>query len=285
MLPIIDAIRVRRSCRNYEPQSIQNEDRRQVVEYLESCKFGPLGSQARFLLVSSDENDRDALKGLGTYGIIKGAPGFVIGAVLPAQKNLEDFGYLLEDIVLMATRLGLGTCWLGGFFTRSSFARKIDLQSNEMIPAVISIGYPAQKLGLVNLAVRASAGSDRRLPWDRLFFDGGFHMPLAIHNAGLFAEALERVRLGPSASNRQPWRVVRVGSAWHFYLQRTPGYGTGLVGLLKLADLQRVDIGIAMCHFERSLNFRAITGRWHVQDPGLDLPDRLCEYVCSWLDS
>lgn len=285
MVTIIEAIRARRSCRNYDPRWIRIEERQQVLDHLEECKIGPLGSQVRFILVSADEQDRDALKGLGTYGIIKGTPGFVIGAVLPAQNDLEDFGYLLEDIVLMSSRLGLGTCWLGGFFTRSSFARKIDLHNNEMIPSVISIGYPAQELRLVDLAVRASAGSNRRFPWDRLFFDGGFHKPLTVDSAGHFAEALEMVRLGPSASNRQPWRIVRVGSAWHFYLQRTPGYGKGLVGLLKLADLQRVDIGIAMCHFELSLNFRGVSGSWQVQNPGLDLPDRLCEYVCSWLSS
>ena len=36
-------------------------------------------------------------------------------------------------------------------------------------------------------------------------------------------DCLEMVRIAPSASNKQPWRVVRDGPAWHFYCQRTPG--------------------------------------------------------------
>ena len=42
---------------------------------------------------------------------------------------------------------------------------------------------------------------------------------------------LEMVRRGPSASNKQPWRVVRAGERWHLYLQRTRGYGRATAGV------------------------------------------------------
>ena len=45
---------------------------------------------------------------------------------------MEDFGYLMERVILYATALGLGTCWLGGTLTKSSFAEKIDLRAGEM---------------------------------------------------------------------------------------------------------------------------------------------------------
>jgi hypothetical protein len=58
--------------------------------------------------------------------------------------------------------------------------------------------------------------------------------------------------MAPSATNKQPWRIVRDGAAWHFYLRRTKGYGKGsaLFTVLRIADLQRVDLGIAIRHFE-----------------------------------
>jgi hypothetical protein len=89
------------------------------------------------------------------------------------------------------------------------------------------------------------AKSDRRKPWPELFFDGRPGIPLAKEHAGPLAEALEAVRIGPSASNKQPWRVVREGSNYHFFLQRTPGYDK-LTGEIRL---QEVDMGIALCHF------------------------------------
>lgn len=102
--------------------------------------------------------------------------------------------------------------------------------------------------------------------------------------AGRYAEPLEMLPLGPSASNKQPWRVVQGGEAWHFYLQRTPGYGKGslLFGVLRLADLQRVDIGIAMCHFEMTAGEFGLKGKWEVCDPGLAVPDAGTEYIVTW---
>ena len=68
----------------------------------------------------------------------------MVGAVEPGSGDLEDYGYCLERAVLAATDLGLGTCWLGGTFNKSSFARKIDIAEGEVMPAVIAMGYPTE---------------------------------------------------------------------------------------------------------------------------------------------
>jgi hypothetical protein len=55
------------------------------------------------------------------------------------------------------------------------------------------------------------------------------------------------VRIAPSASNKQLWRVVKDGPCWHIFLQRTPGYRRDpSKTLLDLCDRQRLDLGIAM---------------------------------------
>ena len=90
--------------------------------------------------------------------------------------------------------------------------------------------------------------------------------------------------MAPSATNRQPWRIVRRGDDWHFYLARTKGYGKGSpwFKLLRIADLQRVDLGIAMCHFELVAREAGLAGRWVVDDPGLALPGPGIEYTATW---
>ena len=96
--------------------------------------------------------------------------------------------------------------------------------------------------------------------------------------------ALEMVRLGPSASNRQPWRVVKGGEKWHFYLQRSPGYQERrLVKLYTTADLQRIDMGIAMCHFELTLKELGLEGKWVVEDPSSVEGDGFLEYSATWV--
>ena len=248
--------------------------------------IGPLGTPLRFDLLAASESDRRALRGLGTYGFIRGAAGFITGAAGPGDKNLEDFGYQMEAAVLAATALGLGTCWLGGSFTQSSFTRKIGVVGGEIVPAVTATGYAVERSWYSRL-VRSQVGAERRLPRDCLFFLGGFGVPLPAGASGPYVWPLEMVRLAPSASNKQPWRIIKDGRAWHFYLQRTPNYGRGslIFNLLRLADLQRVDMGIAMCHFELTAREHGREGKWAWINPGLEIPDERTEYVVSWVES
>jgi len=281
--PITELIRQRYSCRAYQGKPIDEDRQRLISDFLSLKSVGPLGTRARFVLVAATDRDRQSLKGLGAYGIIRGAPGFIVGAAERAPRDLEDYGYLLEHAVVFATDLGLGTCWLGGTFSRSGFAKKIAVTAREVMPAVAAVGYIAEESKLGNW-IRKRAGSDLRFPWESLFFDERFGESLTPDRAGLYAEPLEMVRLAPSASNKQPWRIVRAGDVWHFFLQRTKGYGEGslLFRLLHLADLQRVDMGIAMCHFELTARELGLMGHWVIDEPAVKKPDENTEYTVSW---
>jgi len=188
----------------------------------------------------------------------------------------------MERAILSATDLGLGTCWLGGMFTQSSFARKIGATDGEAVPAVTAVGYIADDVK-AGESLRLQAG--RRLPSEQLFFDQSFGKAITPELMGPYAEPLEMVRLAPSASNKQPWRVVHSGDCWHFYLQRTKNYGKGslIFKLLRLADLQRMDMGIAMCHFEMTARQLGLPGGWQVAEPDIRRLDESTEYIVSWI--
>ena len=55
--------------------------------------------------------------------------------------------------------------------------------------------------------------------------------------------------------------------------------------LLGLADLQRVDMGIALCHWELALRDLGRVGKWLVEDPGLEVSTTETEYVATWLEN
>jgi nitroreductase len=281
--PVTEVIRQRFSCRTFLDQPIDDQRQRLLAEFLATNQVGPLGTQARFALVAATQGDHEALRGLGTYGFIKGATGFIIGAAERSPKDLEDYGYLMEHAILFATDLGLGTCWLGGTFSRSRFAEKIEVRRDEIVPAVTAIGTIAQGPQARDWIRERARGTDR-LPAEQLFFEQQFGKPLLAVGAGAYAAPLEALRWAPSASNKQPWRIVRTENAFHFYLARTKGYGKGslLFFLLQFADLQRVDMGIAMCHFELTARELGLAGRWVVQDPNIAKPDDRTEYIVSW---
>ena len=270
----------RYSCRTYLPEPLSGEHRQALAAAMAARTRGPLGSSVRFGLIAASPDDASSLRRLGTYGFIKGATGFIVGAVHRGAKDLEDYGHLLEQVILDATGLGLGTCWLGGTFTRSTFtARFGGVARGETIPAVVSIGYPADD-GRERIREREEGA--RRLPPEELFFDSSFGAPLERARMDGFVDALEAVRMAPSATNKQPWRLVRSGGDWHFYLSRSRGYGGAAFRLVRIADLQRVDLGIAMCHFEVAARAAGLSGGWVVEDPGLPTPARSVEYTATW---
>lgn len=277
---LIETIKNRYSCRTYLKTSIPDEISDKLAHMLANQKEGPLGSLARFMLITANPDDPDALKNMRTYGFIKNPTAFILGSVQSAANDLEDYGFLLEEIILYATQLGIGTCWLGGTFHYGNFAKKMALAENESLPAVAAAGLTADQRSIQDLLVRRQADGNHRKTWNKLFFDGSFRMPLSEENAGPYATVLEMVRIAPSASNKQPWRILKDGVDWHFYLQRTPGYPPPAP--VKIADLQRIDMGIAMCHFADAAAALGLSGLWKNARPAHSLPDSLTSYVITW---
>ncbi len=289
---VAELIEKRFSCRAYTAQPISEETQARLRDAIGSISGSavPFGTPVRFRLIAASDDDRAALKGLGTYGFIRGASGFIIGAAGRGTGDLEDFGYAMEALILASTDLGLGSCWLGGTFTRSSFARRIRTSRDEHMPAVTAVGYAADperaRKGLLRRVTRGA----NRLPWENLFFDRTFGVPLTRDRAGRFAEVLELVRLAPSASNKQPWRLVKDEQTWHFYLERTSGYPGSLVTKLlgtrdsAFPDFQRVDMGIAICHFDLASREMGLTGTWVAEEPERPKPPAWTEYVASFIE-
>lgn len=52
--------------------------------------------------------------------------------------------------------------------------------------------------------------------------------------------------------------------------------------LFDIADMQRIDMGIAMGHFEWTAQELGLAGHWEVSDPRLPLPDNQTEYTVTW---
>lgn len=274
---VIDLIQNRSSRRSYESRPLSAQLREEILQYLEAQTSGPLGHKTRFCLI--EKNDPAILDNvrLGTYGFIKNARSFIVGTVIPGEKHWEDYGYLLEKIILKMTDLELGTCWMGGTFKRSEFGKTINVLENEVIPCITPVGHFTVKRSLRDKIIRWGAKSHSRKTWENLFFESDLKSHLKRDSLGEYAVVLDMVRLAPSASNKQPWRVVHQGDQFHFFLQRTPNYA----GHIKSADLQRVDIGIAMSHFELTARDLGLNGIWEDNQPDLELPDGV-EYCITW---
>lgn len=276
-MPVVDVIKSRTSIRTYKKQPLPKDVRQNVVNFFNELK-GPFDVGIRLELIEGASTPEDSDIKLGTYGMIRGATSFIAAAVEAADKNLEEVGYVFEKLVLYIASLGLGTCWLGGSFNKGQFAKAISLKEKEILPVVTPIGYAADSRSLVDSMVRFAAGSKKRKDWEELFFKNSFNDRLSLSDAGKYSVPLEMVRLGPSASNKQPWRIMLENNRLHFYLQHTAGYAKALG-----YDIQRIDMGIAMCHFELTAKELGIKGTWKFIKPEAAAQQN-SEYIISWIE-
>ena len=262
----------RSSVRTFENSAIKAETMDELNHAIDAVNKG-LSQKAYFKLIQSKSKGEEAQK-LGTYGIIQGTRNFI--AVITTQEEVDalNLGYQIEKIVLIATGLGLGTCWLGGTFDRSSFEDHLSLKNNEKLVILIAFGYKKNKQSMIESTMRILAKSDQRKTSSELFLEGDGKAALDLSAIGDYAKVLEMVRIAPSASNKQPWRIIKDKDHYHFYLTRTPGYG------VMNYDLQLNDIGIAKCHFEFAALELKLIGVW---DTVSSAPTTInWEYVTSW---
>jgi len=255
-------IRMRTSIRTYSDIDIEPETKQLIIDFMHSNSLGLFGNKIDFYWIDGSSDEFKDVK-LGTYGIISGTKNFITGKVLNSEKNFEDFGYCLEKIVLFCAQLNIGTCWMGGTYKKTAFANAIGLQDDELIPAVTPVGYFGTKKTTIDRMFRRVAGSDKRKPFDELFFSETFSQHLSEKEKKTYGLFLEMIRLAPSASNKQPWRVVVSDKVLHFFLKRSPNYAKNMLH----SDLQRVDMGISISHFDLILNEKNIPHRWIVSKP------------------
>lgn len=236
---MIEAIKGRRSVRTYSDRPLDETAKAQLMDFAETIE-NPFGIPVEFLILDGKANHLKC-------PVITGTDLYVGGKVQKGSDANLAFGYSFEAFILYAQSLGLGTVWLGGTMNRKAFEEAMNLGADEMMPCATPIGYPAATMSIREKMMRGVIKADERLPFGELFFDGNFDTPLTVEQAGQVMCPLEMVRLAPSAVNRQPWRVILRDNQVHFFLKRAAGAGSGSDDKL---DMQMVDMGIALCHFQ-----------------------------------
>jgi len=143
------------------------------------------------------------------------------------------------------------------------------------MPCVSPLGYPAKKMSLRESLMRKGIKADERVSFESIVYRNDFAQSMTSKIAGKLFLPLEMVRLAPSAVNKQPWRMVVTNDAVHFYLQRFKNFTGGKL------DMQKIDIGIALCHFELMANELGICTKFVIADPNLSDQNEL-EYIASY---
>jgi len=263
---IRETVTSRRSVRTYDGRALSGDDTEKLLSFTGGIA-NPYNIPLRFKLLDRKEH------GL-SCPVVNGTDCYIAAAIDKIPHAEEAFGYSFEMFVLYAQSLGIGTVWLGGTMDRGAFEKAMGLQDNERMPCASPLGYPA-RMSLKESMMRKAVRADSRDTFETLFFNESFESPLKESEAGALAMPLEMVRWAPSAVNKQPWRVVLRGGAAHFYLRHTKGFVSDAVG-----DMQKIDMGIALCHFELAAREAGLDPVFVISDPGMDAKGM--EYIASY---
>lgn len=207
-LGLFDLMRVRRSCRSFQTRKLTSDDYDELMESVRLNSAAPtIGSApVRFEYIAAP---------LTVWPTVN-ATEFLVAITPKAYNRLAviDVGRSLQKIVMDATRMGLGTCWIGPGADQSSIIRHLGNRFNpeeDHIICVCAVGYKSWYipvfLRIFNRQLR------RRLPLSSLFFaDLHFKDPLDVNAYPFkqFGRNYEICQWAPSSYNGQTTRCVAV---------------------------------------------------------------------------
>lgn len=264
---IKDVIRKRRSVRTFDGKPLSDGDKNKLSESFKEMD-NPFGIEVEFRILDAKEHKLSS-------PVIVGTDCYVAAKVDKCPQFEIALGYSFEKFCLYATSLGLGTVMLGGTFNRKSFEKAMELTDGEVMPVATPVGYIASKQSVREKLMRKAVKADDRQPFEKLFYKNSFDEGLTAESAGQFAEALEAVRLAPSAVNKQPWRAVVCDNCVHFFKKKSLNAEGSF-------DMQKIDIGIAIAHFDLTLKESGIEGKFATDNPNL-VADNSIQYIISYV--
>ncbi len=149
--PIQDAIRKRRSIREFKEKKVSRDLLYKIVDAGIWAPSGLNNQPWRFVLVL-DAETRDKLAGQTTYShIILAAPSLIVvlldkSAMYNEVKDYQSAGACIQNMLLATEELGLGAVWLGQILQNKKSVNAIfDLNDNYELMAVLAIGYPLHR--------------------------------------------------------------------------------------------------------------------------------------------
>ena len=187
---------------------------------------------------------------LGSYGKISGAPAYLAFAGREDTPYMEEkIGYAGEAVILEATALELGTCWVSGTLKADEVLSDLDLEEGEKLYAISPLGYPEDRPTISERILKTVISSKNRLDLDKLILNKN---DLEVEPEWI-KTALKTARLAPSAVNRQPWRF-KVGEKSITIKLDSPEENE--------EREKNLDCGIAMLHLEIGALKAGVSGSW-----------------------
>ncbi len=152
---VLNTIRQRRTIRHYTDQEVTDDQIDTLLE-MAMCAPNRLDQQPWHFIVIRDKDLQTRLADhLGLHPYLETAPVVIAAGARPERSTTwqMDISAAIENVLIAATAMGLGTAWVGEpdtvLWTAAEEmlhdALHIPVQLGLRIPALIAVGYPAEQ--------------------------------------------------------------------------------------------------------------------------------------------
>ena len=226
------AVMERTSRRKYELDPIDEELRQQLEVAVSEC------NKASGLNIKVRIDDGEAFSPAKSYGMLSGASNYF---AMICKKDDPD-GYFGESLVLLLTRLGLGSCWIGGTYDKDLC--HVDVADDEVFRLAVVFGFVKSKVSIKEKAIIKTVKRNSKEIKDML---SAYGTP-----PNWVVDGVRYAVKAPSAQNRQPVKFYCDGEDVNARVRGDK-------------EFDMVDLGIAKLHFE----IGAGSGSWEFGNGGL----------------
>ncbi len=156
MSTILDIIKTRRSCRHYKAEQITDE---QLNTVLEAGTYAPTGHGKQDPTIVAVQNDDIKARLASLNAKIMGvdsnpyydAPTYLLVFATKDNPNaFQDGSCVLQNMMLAAHALGLGTCWINREYQMfqtpegQELMKEMGIDAERIGIGALSIGYPSR---------------------------------------------------------------------------------------------------------------------------------------------
>jgi nitroreductase len=140
----LEAIRKRRSVRNYTGEPIPLEDLETIVDAGRLAASGGNRQPWDFIVITN----RETINELKVAAQWMENAGAIIAVVLDPSSRwwVEDGAAAVENMLIASTALGYGSCWLEGYtlLREAEFKSLLGVPAQKRLLTLIPIGVPAE---------------------------------------------------------------------------------------------------------------------------------------------
>jgi len=149
-MSFIDIVLSRRSIRRYEKQDIPKDVLDKILEAGRQAPSAGNKQPWRFIVLT-DYDIKEKLSHGRWNTFVKDSVFTVVGCGYIGDEygrkwSTVDTSIALQNMVIAAWGLGIGSCWIGDF-QEAEVKRLLNIPEDRKVIALVTFGYPAEKIG------------------------------------------------------------------------------------------------------------------------------------------